>query len=244
MASQSFTAVSLLQHAHARDRARIDQGSRSPRARRRAAREAGAKRRAFPPRHDEARVQARRGRPSDHPGDARRCDARTGNGEPTARPGHLCDWFLVSGGAARPGAHPHADVGRARAGAHRPRGRGLREGRPRAWSDSMKKILLALLAVAAPAFAARDCDPNCDAAWAKFTLITVNAIDTGSPVSAQWRVQFDHRRQDIRIDADIPGPNGRMRGAIALVGGGGLVKQRPDPPRGGARDAVERPALS
>src|SRR5256885_1518369 len=41
MASQSFTAVSLLQHAHARDRARVDQGPRSPRARRRAAREAG-----------------------------------------------------------------------------------------------------------------------------------------------------------------------------------------------------------
>jgi hypothetical protein len=105
-------------------------------------------------------------------------------------------------------------------------------------------FLLAALALAGPAMAARDCDPNCDAAWAKFTSITLNAIDTGSPVSAQWRVQFDHTRQDIRIDADIPGPSGRMRGTIAMVGGRVLMTKGLVLPRGGELNAIDTPILA
>jgi len=107
----------------------------------------------------------------------------------------------------------------------------------------MRYALLVLLALAGPAVA-RDCDPNCDAAWAKFTSISLNAIDTGAPVSAQWRVQFDHARQDIRIEADIPGPSGRMRGTIALVGGRMLIARGLDLPRGAEANAIDTPIVA
>ena len=38
-------------------------------------------------------------------------EARPGHGGEALRAGHLCDGLLLSGGAARQGAHPHPDVG-------------------------------------------------------------------------------------------------------------------------------------
>ena len=105
-------------------------------------------------------------------------------------------------------------------------------------------MMLGLALAAGPALAARDCDPNCDAAWAKFTAITVNAIDAGSPVSASWRLSFDHERRDIRIEADFPGPSGRMRGTIALVGGRVLMSKGLQLPRGGEINAVDTPIMA
>ena len=109
----------------------------------------------------------------------------------------------------------------------------------------MRYAAAVVLALAAgPAAAARDCDPNCDAAWAKYSAITVNAIDAGSPVSASWRILFDHQRRDIRIEADFPGPNGRMRGTIALVGGRVLMSTGLELPRGGEINAVDTPIMA
>lgn len=105
-------------------------------------------------------------------------------------------------------------------------------------------ILVGLALAAGPAFAARDCDPNCDAAWAKYSAITVNAIDAGSPVSASWRLYFDHERRDIRIEADFPGPSGRMRGTIALIGGRVLMSRGLELPRGGEINAVDTPIMA
>jgi glycine C-acetyltransferase len=82
----------------------------------------------------------RRRRPSHHPGDARGRRARPGDGQSTAEGRNLRDRLLVSRGAARPGAHSHADVRRARAAPHRARGGGLREGGPRARSHSLGQV--------------------------------------------------------------------------------------------------------
>ena len=82
---------------------------------------------------DQGRLQARRRRPSDHPGDAGRRRAGAADGGKDAGARHLCDRLFLPGRAEGPGAHPHADVGRAFGRRHRPRGRGVRGGRARAW---------------------------------------------------------------------------------------------------------------
>ena len=79
-----------------------------------------------------AGLRPRARRASDHPGHARRRAARDAHGRRAARRGHLRHRLFVSGRAEGQGAHPHADERGAHGGADRPRGRGLRPGRPRA----------------------------------------------------------------------------------------------------------------
>ena len=92
---------------------------------------------AVPRRHDEGRLQARRRRPSDHSGDAGRRGAGAADGGEDAGARHLCDRLFLPGRAEGPGAHPHADVGRAFGRRHRPRGRGVRGGRAGTGGGSM-----------------------------------------------------------------------------------------------------------
>ncbi len=104
--------------------------------------------------------------------------------------------------------------------------------------------MLLAAALALPAEAASGCDPNCEALWARFTGMSVTAMDTGSPVSASWRLQFDHERYDVRIDADYPAPGGRQRGTILLVGGRALLSRGLDLPRGMEVNAVDAPVMA
>ena len=106
-------------------------------------------------------------------------------------------------------------------------------------------LLMLGLALASTAMAA-DCDPECDGPteWSKFTSITLRAADAGVPTSAEWRVQFDLVRQDIRIDLDVPAPSGRMKGTIVLVGGRIMMTKGLDLPRGAELDAVDTPILA
>ena len=108
----------------------------------------------------------------------------------------------------------------------------------------MRCALLLAAALALPAQAARDCDPNCDMLWAKYTSISVTTMDSGSPASASWRVQFDHARHDIKIDADFPTPSGRSRGTIVLVGGRVLLSRGVQLPPGQEIDALDAPILA
>ena len=61
----------------------------------------------------EARLHAGGRRPSDHPGHAGRRGAGAADGRTHAGARHLRHRLLLPGGAEGPGAHPHADVGRA-----------------------------------------------------------------------------------------------------------------------------------
>ena len=126
LAAPALAALSVLQHADAGDRRRLAQGVRPDRERRRAARAARCqRRRASAPSMTQARLHAGRRRPSDHSGDARRRRAGAGDGGKDAGARHLCDRLFLPGRAEGPGAHPHADVGRAFDRRHRPRGRGV-----------------------------------------------------------------------------------------------------------------------
>ena len=116
LAAAAVPALPVLQLADAGDRARrpsrcstCSRASDELRARLRANAEH------FRARDDEARLQARRSGPPDHPGDARGREARRDRW-PTSMlaRGHLRDRLLLPGRAAGPGAHPHADVGGAR----------------------------------------------------------------------------------------------------------------------------------
>jgi len=98
----------------------------------RAAAPAGARqRRALPREMGRARVRPRARPAPDHPGDAGRCRARHAHGRCAAGGGRLRDRLFLSRGSEGQGAHPHADERRAHAGADRPGGGGLRQGRPR-----------------------------------------------------------------------------------------------------------------
>jgi hypothetical protein len=108
----------------------------------------------------------------------------------------------------------------------------------------MRSALLLAAALALPTEAARDCEPNCDMLWAKYTSISVTAMDTGSPVSASWRVQFDHASHDIKIDADFPTSSGRSRGTMVLVGGRILLSRGLELPRGQEINALDAPILA
>ena len=83
----------------------------------------------FRARDDGAGLRPRARAASDHPGDAGRRGARDAHGRRAARRRHLRDRLFVSGRAEGQGAHPHADERGAHAGADRPRGRGVRQGR-------------------------------------------------------------------------------------------------------------------
>jgi len=109
----------------------------------------------------------------------------------------------------------------------------------------MRRWFLVALWLAAVPAAAADCDPECDGPteWSKFTSISLRAIDAGSPALAEWRVQFDLRTQDIRIDMDAPGPSGRMKGTIVLVGGRILMAKGLSLPPGAEISAIDTPIL-
>jgi glycine C-acetyltransferase len=79
--------------------------------RRRIASAAFRQRQAIPRRHDEARFHAGARRPSDHPGNARRCGTGAANVGPPAGRGHLCRRIFLPRRPQGQGAHPHADVG-------------------------------------------------------------------------------------------------------------------------------------
>ena len=86
-----------------------------------------------------------RARPPDHPGDARRRAAGAGVRRPAARTRGLRHRLLVSGGAARPGAHPHQ-----MSAAHSPEDvavaiEDFAAVEARAGSDRMKNEMLALV---------------------------------------------------------------------------------------------------
>ena len=108
----------------------------------------------------------------------------------------------------------------------------------------MRPALLLAAALALPAEAARDCEPNCDMLWAKYTSISVSTTDSGSSAAASWRVQFDHARHDIKIDADFPMPSGRSRGTIVLVGGRVLLSRGMQLPPGQEIDVLDAPILA
>ena len=108
----------------------------------------------------------------------------------------------------------------------------------------MRPALLLAAALALPAEAARDCEPNCDMLWAKYTSISVTTMDSGSSAAASWRAQFDHARHDIKIDADFPMPSGRSRGTIVLVGGRVLLSRGMQLPPGQEIDVLDAPILA
>ncbi len=97
-------------------------------------------RRALPPRDGGPRVRPRARPAPDHPGDAGRCRARHAHGRRAARRGRVRDRLLLSRRPEGQGAHPHADERGAHARADRPRGDGLREGRPRAGRHPMNRV--------------------------------------------------------------------------------------------------------
>jgi glycine C-acetyltransferase len=100
----------------------------------RAARSAGGEHAHLPRTDDRGRVRDPARRASHRPDTVLAVHARRRAAGPAicscpARRRYLRQGLLLPGGAPRPVADPGADLGRARAGAHRPRGRGLHEGR-------------------------------------------------------------------------------------------------------------------
>jgi selenocysteine lyase/cysteine desulfurase len=84
MAAPAFAALSLFQHADARDRRGLAEGVGHDRAGRRLAPPALRQRRALPRQHGKVGFQARRRRPPNHSGDDWRCRARFADGRHAA----------------------------------------------------------------------------------------------------------------------------------------------------------------
>jgi hypothetical protein len=104
---------------------------------------------------------------------------------------------------------------------------------------------IALLAFAGPG-RARDKCGECASIedWATFTSISLTLSHPGQPPAATWKGRFDHKANDIVIDADVTTDPGRMKGSIAMVGGRVMLTKGLKLERGYEIDALDGPVLS
>jgi hypothetical protein len=104
----------------------------------------------------------------------------------------------------------------------------------------------ALLFAAANLHAECAKDPECDdvMVWSRFTAFTLDLSEADSPPFASWQAQFDHKQNDIVIDLDVKTGKGRMKGAVAMVGGRVMLSKGLTLEPGYEIDALDGPVLS
>jgi hypothetical protein len=102
-----------------------------------------------------------------------------------------------------------------------------------------------LLAFAGPGLARDKCG-ECGSIedWATFTSISLTLSHSGQPPIATWKGRFDHKANDIVIDADVTADPGRMKGSIAMVGGRVMLTKGMKLERAYEIDALDGPVLS
>jgi len=116
--------------------------------------------------------------------------------------------------------------------------------------NMQRDVRTAFFCVALLAFArqglARDKCGECASIedWAAFTSISLTLSPPGQPPVATWKARFDHKANDILIDADVTADPGRMKGSIAMVGGRVMLTKGLKPERGYEIDALDGPVLS
>jgi len=97
------------------------------------------------------------------------------------------------------------------------------------------------------AHAACNKDPECDSVerWARqFPAISLSMGPADGAPTATWRGRFDHKTNDIVIDADVKGDAGAMKGAVAMVGGRVMLTRDLKLERGYEIDALDAPVLT